>query len=315
MQIIIASTDAEISTAIAQQFDAWDIQANLSVVEATDDFHEALKSDNFDFIIADYLFDGIDIWKLAKLVNSKQLAAHALPIYLIEETCNTEIPPVLAKEYSFHVTPIMQLPHTVQAAKQRNHNIGYRRGPMPSDKATLLLIEDDEDAAEVVYQALKDNYEIDRASDGEQGVLLWTQKRHDLVLLDYMLPGLNGDEVLAKIMALNEDQPVVVMTAYDKSDYNKNFILNGASQYLPKPFTLADLRSQCQIVLSKAKLIYQSHYMDTKITRLSALAYELDHQLNKNNIDKAKRVMASIKAVLPSTVTEDDQAKWDGQLD
>jgi DNA-binding response OmpR family regulator len=216
---------------------------------------------------------------------------------------------VLAKEYLFKITPLMQLPHTLQTAHQHNYSTGYRRGPVPSDKPSILLIEDDEDAAEVVYQALKDGYIIDRASDGGQGLALWTNKRHELVLLDYMLPGLKGDEVLAQIMEVDKNQPVLVMTAYDRPEYNKNFLLNGASQYLSKPFTLANLRTQCQIIINKAKLIYQIHYTDTKFNQLSNLVYELDHHLSNNNSEKAKHVMASIKAILPYNLSEDDQLK------
>jgi DNA-binding response OmpR family regulator len=310
MKIIVASSDNEISNTIADQFTASGIQANLSVVEVTDDFIEELRSDNFDFIITDYSFDGIDIWQLSKVINSTQLAAHALPLYLIKETCDTEIPLILAKEYLFQITPLMELPHTLQAAYQHNHNTGYLRGPVPTDKPNILVIEDDEDAAEFVYLALKDSYDIDRTIDGEQGLALWTKKRHDLVLLDYMLPVIKGDEVLARIMAVDKNQPVVIMTAYDRPEYNKNFLLNGASQYLPKPFTLADLRTQCATIINKAKLIYQSHYTDMKINNLTNLVYELDHYLNNNNFEKARRVMASIKVILPNNLTEDDQLKW-----
>jgi len=159
----------------------------------------------------------------------------------------------------------------------------------------------------VVYQALRDSYEIDMATDGIQGLMLWKTKRHNLILLDYMLPGLKGDDVLYEIMEVDKNQPIIVMTAYDKPDSNQNFILNGASQYLPKPFLLDDIRRQCQIIINKSKLIYQTHYSEMKFTKLSSLVYELDHYLNSNNIEKAKRVMATIKTVMPNKLTEDDQ--------
>jgi DNA-binding response OmpR family regulator len=307
MKIIVASSDNEISHAIANQFAAWDISAKLSVVESTDSFIEELQSDNFDFIVADCSFDGIDIWQLAKLINSTQLAAHALPLYLIKETCDTEIPVVLAKEYSFQIIPLKELAQTLQITHTHNNNKGYLRGPVPSDKPTILVIEDDEDAAEFAYLALKDSYSVDRVNDGEQGLAQWTEKRHDLVLLDYMLPGFKGDEILKRIMEIDKNQPVIVMTAYDRSEYNKNFLLNGASQYLPKPFTLVELRKQCATIINKTKLIYQIHYTDTKFNKLSNLIYELDHYMNNNKNKEAKRVMESIKIMLPNKLSEDDQ--------
>lgn len=310
MKIIVASSDYEVSNAISAQFNEIISNAAISVVEAIDDFIEEIKSDQYDFIITDYYFDGIDIWQLSKLINSKQLAPHVLPLYLIKETCETEIPALLAKEYAFQITSLSELAETIQIAQFNNREAGYVRGQLGPAKPTLLVIEDDEDAAEVVYLALKDDYEIDRATDGEQGILLWKKKRHDLVLLDYMLPSLKGDEVLSEIMELDNNQPVVVMTAFDRPEYNKSFILNGASQYLPKPYTLTDLRSQCQILINKAKLIYQTHYTDMKLNKLSALVYELDHHLKNSNVEKARRVMESIKLVLPNNITEDAQVKW-----
>lgn len=307
MKIIVATSDHEISTAIVNQFTASDITAHLLVVETTDDFIEELKSDNSDLIVADYSFDGIDIWQLAKLINSIPLVTHALPLYLIEETCDTEIPMVLARECSFQITPIPQLPNTLQTSHQNNQHIGYKRGPVPTEKPNILVIEDDDDAAEFVYLALKDTYNIERASDGGEGLALWIKKRHNLVLLDYMLPVLKGNEVLASIMEIDQNQPVIFMTAYDQPNYNTNIILNGASQYLPKPFTLDDLRTQCQLIINKAKLIYQTHYTNTKLHNLSKLTDELDHHLNNNNIENAKRVIAVIKMILPGNLTDDDR--------
>jgi len=310
MNIIVATSDSETSSAIANQFTLLDIPAQLSVVSTTDDFIEELKRDKSDFIIADYIFDGSDIWQLAKLVNSVQLVNHALPLHLVEETCDTEIPMVLAKEYFFQVTPIQQLPHTLQESHQNNRIIGYSRGPAPTDKPSVLVIEDDDQAAEFVYLALKNTYNVEIACDGEEGLALWTKKRHNLVLLDYMLPGLKGDEVLNKIMEIDQNQPIIIMTAYDQPTFNRNFILNGASQYLPKPFTLDTIRNECQSIISKAKLIYQIHYTNTKLYNLSKLTNQLDHHINNNHIENAKRVMSLIKTILPNNLTDDDQLKW-----
>ncbi|OAI00918.1 hypothetical protein A1353_19105 [Methylomonas methanica] len=302
MNIIVASSDQVVIDSIIEHINGLP-SPTITVVESTDDFIEELKSGKHNCIVADYFFDGIDIWQLAKLVGSQKLLPYSLPIYLVNETCQTEIPPILAKEYGFNLVGVEQLPVVLSAMFQGE----YVRGRSIISKPSLLVIEDDEDAAEVVYQALRDSYEIDMATDGIQGLMLWKTKRHNLILLDYMLPGLKGDDVLYGIMEVDKNQPIIVMTAYDKPDSNQNFILNGASQYLPKPFLLDDLRRQCQIIINKSKLIYQTHYSEMKFTKLSSLVYELDHYLNSNNIEKAKRVMATIKTVMPNKLTEDDQ--------
>lgn len=304
MKVIVASSDYEISNAITKQFLGVE-NSNISVIETTDDFIEALKSDEYEFIVTDYSFDGTDIWQLSKLVNSKQLVRHAVPIYLISETCDTEVPLILAKEHHFQVISINDLLETLKKAD----NVGYVRGQRGQAKASILVIEDDEDAAEIVYEALKADYDVDRTQDGEQGVALWKKKRHDLILLDYMLPGLKGDEVLSEIMDVDKNQPIIVMTAFDKPEYNKEFILNGASQYLPKPYTLTDLRAQCVCQINKAKLIYQDYFYDQKQKKLRKLVYELERELKGSNIEKARRIIESIKLNLPNNLSEDEQAK------
>jgi glycosyltransferase involved in cell wall biosynthesis len=137
----------------------------------------------------------------------------------------------------------------------------------------------------------------------------WKKKRHDLILLDYMLPGRKGDEVLSEIMDVDKNQPIIVMTAFDKPEYNKDFILNGASQYLPKPYTLMELRAQCVSQINKAKLIYQDYYHDQKQKKLRNLVNELERELTVSNIEKARRIIDAIKINLPHSLSEDEQAR------
>ncbi|MBD9363823.1 response regulator [Methylomonas fluvii] len=304
MKVIVASSDYEISNAITNQILGVE-STSTSVIETTDDFIEALKSDEYDFIVTDYSFDGTDIWQLTKLINSKQLVGHAVPVYLISETCDTEVPVILAKEYNFQTISINDLVETLQMA----HCTGYVRGQRGQVKASVLVIEDDEDASEIVYEALKSDYDVDRATDGELGLALWKKKRHDLILLDYMLPGRKGDEVLSEIMDVDKNQPIIVMTAFDKPEYNKDFILNGASQYLPKPYTLMELRAQCVSQINKAKLIYQDYYHDQKQKKLRNLVNELERELTVSNIEKARRIIDAIKINLPHSLSEDEQAR------
>jgi len=308
MKLLVASNYSETIDALQDQLTLSDIKGDLTLVETVDDLVNELKKDIHDFIISEYSIDGADIWRLAKLINSTQLAAHTLPLYLINDTCETEIPLLLAKEHNFKGVSLADLAQTLKSAHEHNLSTGYVRGRQPPEKPTLLIIEDDADAAFFAYNALKDSYAIDIASDGESGLDLWNQKRHELVLLDYMLPGLKGDAVLVKMMDVDKNQPVIIMTAYDRPDRNQNMMLNGASEYLCKPFELPDLRTQCQAILNRAKLIYQAHYTDAKNQSLRNLLWVLNHALTNNEFDKAKRVARAIKLIFPDTPTEDEQA-------
>jgi DNA-binding response OmpR family regulator len=308
MKLLVASSYSGTAESLQDPLTLAGIKADLTFVETVDDLVKELKNDTHDFIITDYSVDGADIWQLSKLINSAPLAEHALPIFMINDTCETEIPLILAKEHAFKGVSLTDLGSTLQAAHAYNLNTGYVRGRQSPDKPTLLIIEDDTDAAFFAYHALKDQYDIDIVSDGESGLDLWINKRHELVLLDYLLPGIKGDAVLIKMMAVDKNQPVIIMTAYDRPERNQNMMLNGASEYLCKPFDLLDLRAQCQSLLNRAKLIYQAHYTDAKNQTLRNLLWVLNHSLSNNDFDKAKRVAKAIKLIFPDTPTEDEQA-------
>lgn len=304
MKVIVTSSDAEINNAISHNLSS--IQGIvISFIETTDDFIEALILDDYDVIISDYLFDGIDIWQLTKLINSKQLVKHALPVYLISETCSTEIPPILANAHHFRLTTLKELSKALHSLE----SLQCKRGQI---RASIIVIEDDEDASDIVCEALKGDYDVDKAPNGEQGLALWKEKRHDLILLDYMLPGLKGDEVLSEVMEIDENQPIIVLTAFDRPEYNKEFLLNGAGQYLRKPYSLTDLRAQCISLLSKSTLLHQDRYYHQKQTKIKELVTKLELALRSGCNTDVWRIIDDIKANLPSDLSDDEQSKlWE----
>jgi DNA-binding response OmpR family regulator len=212
---------------------------------------------------------------------------------------------MLAREHGFRAVSLESLPEEFQKALETTEN--WR----PSQKPSLILLEDDEDAITIAKLALEKEYAIDIARNGSDGLKLWKQKRHNLVLLDYMLPGMKGNEVLTEIMAIDNNQPVIVMTAYDKPELNKDFILNGASQYLPKPFTLTELRMHCRMVLNKSNLIYQSCYHEMIFKKLTKQIFELDSCIRQNNLKKAQAVIGDIRQELALQLSEDDLINFD----
>jgi DNA-binding response OmpR family regulator len=302
MKLLIASCNDEIKEAILDQLAFEGINCNqVTVVNTVDKFVNTLKSDVYNLVIAEYGITGADIWQLVKLT----LSAHAIPLFLIEESCDHEIPPLLAREHSFNVVSLGELGVAVTSISQ---GIGNYPGCLSSTKHQMLIIEDDEDAAYSAYHALKDSYNIDTAKDGLSGFDLWANKRHDLVLLDLMLPVMNGDEVLKKIMAIDEHQPVIVVTGHDRIYSSNDLLLNGASEYLSKPYSMATLKSLCQTTLVRAKLIYQSHYDNMKLNNLRNLIWAMDQAMSQNNTKKVQRIMAALTTHLVGRPTEDELA-------
>jgi hypothetical protein len=126
MKLLIASSIDEIIAEIRSQLATVGIKGDqLTFVDTVDSFVKKLKTDAYHFIIADYAIEGADIWQLAKLINSAPLSAHTLPLFLIKETCELEIPSLLAREHSFSVVSLNEFGAIVTSAYHDNQSIGY----------------------------------------------------------------------------------------------------------------------------------------------------------------------------------------------
>jgi len=106
----------------------------------------------------------------------------------------------------------------------------------------ILVIDDEPRIVHFISRALEaEGYGVDAAYDGEHGLELARQGRHELVLLDLLLPAMNGVSVLKGILKARPDQRVLVLSALSDVQSKVRCLELGASDYLPKPFALAEL--------------------------------------------------------------------------
>lgn len=296
-KILIASCFYDLAHKIEDQFLTAGLQAELTVVNTTDDLLTALNQQQYDALFSEYSITDIDIWKLSSLINSSRFSKQPVPLFLIQETCETEIPSILSREYRFKVVAIEQITDALNIP------------PNPDDfKPKLLIIEDDPHAANIAFHALKEHYAIYIANDGETGFKQWQQQRHDLILLDLMLPHWSGEKVLAKVMGIDENQPVIIVTAFSGTENHKNLVINGASEFLGKPYLLPDLRNLCRMVYHRAKLVSEIHYREDKFKVLGQQLWLLQHCLDKNDSANCQRILQRLQAILPmNTPTDDEQ--------
>lgn len=113
---------------------------------------------------------------------------------------------------------------------------------------TILIIDDDLHIGNMLQEALtKEGYQVLRAYSGTEAVLVLEHNRPDLVLLDLMLPGLSGEEVLPKIKSI----PVIVVSAKVDIDNKVNLLLGGAADYITKPFSMKELLARITVQLRK----------------------------------------------------------------
>lgn len=114
----------------------------------------------------------------------------------------------------------------------------------------ILIIDDDIHIGNVLEETLsKEGYEISRAYSGTEALFVLSQSKPDLVLLDLMLPGLNGEEVLPKIKGI----PVIVVSAKMDIDHKVDVLLGGAVDYVTKPFNMKELSARISVHLRNAE--------------------------------------------------------------
>jgi DNA-binding response OmpR family regulator len=121
-------------------------------------------------------------------------------------------------------------------------------------RATILVVDDEEAVQRMLTFPLeREGYRVVTAADGETALERFASERPDLVLLDVMLPGMDGLEVCRRIRA-GSSVPIVMLTARDDEIDKVLGLEIGADDYVTKPFSLAELRSRIRAVLRRAQL-------------------------------------------------------------
>ena len=115
---------------------------------------------------------------------------------------------------------------------------------------TIAVIEDDQHIGNIIENALKkEGYETLRAYSGTEAVYLLSHNIPDLILLDLMLPGLAGEEILPKMDGI----PVIVVSAKVGIDDKVNLLLSGAVDYITKPFEIRELLARIFCAISQRR--------------------------------------------------------------
>ncbi|HEY1500502.1 MAG TPA: response regulator transcription factor [Acidobacteriaceae bacterium] len=118
-----------------------------------------------------------------------------------------------------------------------------------------LVVEDEARVAENIAEALRENagVAVDVAGTGPDGVELGRQPNYDLIVLDLMLPGMDGLTVLKAIRARGQTAPVLVLTAVGEKTSIVNLLNAGADDYLGKPFDLGELLARAKALIRRGK--------------------------------------------------------------
>jgi two-component system copper resistance phosphate regulon response regulator CusR len=116
----------------------------------------------------------------------------------------------------------------------------------------ILIVEDERKTAEYLQQGLREHgFSVDHAGDGIDGLHLAAEENYQLVILDVMLPGRSGWEVLAELRKL-KSTPVLFLTARDRVEDRVRGLELGADDYLVKPFAFSELLARIRTVLKRS---------------------------------------------------------------
>ncbi|EAR54860.1 hypothetical DNA-binding response regulator [Photobacterium sp. SKA34] len=116
----------------------------------------------------------------------------------------------------------------------------------------VLVIEDDVTTREFIAQGLREHgFVVDEAEDGHQGLMMATSCEYQLIILDRMLPILDGLKVLAALRATENETPILILSAMDSVEDRVAGLTAGSDDYLTKPFALAELIARANILVKR----------------------------------------------------------------
>lgn len=194
----------------------------------------------FDAIVCGTVFEDTDCWRFLRMIRSGRFGGFPdTPAFVI---CDAEEQPALE--------PILDF-HTQLIARDEPDRIAERIAQFEVERVrtSVLIIEDEEHAASAAARALEKHFEVEVACTGDDGLERWRARHHKLVLLDLMLPGMPGKEVLAEMLKDNPQQPVIIITALGEAERHQDLMLAGATEFLAKPLDLHFLAATCSRIL------------------------------------------------------------------
>ncbi len=168
----------------------------------------------------------------------------------------------------------------------------------------ILIVDDDVHISNMLYEILKkENFRVSRAYSGTEALLFLSNEKPDLILLDLMLPGLSGEEIIEKIKEI----PVIVISAKDDVNDKVNLLMTGACDYITKPFDTKELIARIKVQFRKNKysktennLIFDDINLDKN--KMTVFCGEKNVKLTKTEYAILKLLMENSSQVITKTI-------------
>lgn len=172
---------------------------------------------------------------------------------------------------------------------------------------TIAIVDDDIHISDMLTEVLtREHYNVIRAYSGTEALYLLSENRPDLILLDLMLPGLSGEEVLPHI----ENIPVIVLSAKIDVQDKVSLLLGGAADYMTKPFDINELLARITVQLRKAKQPVNTAFLSVGDLTLNSNTLTLtvnNHEVKLTRTEYAilKLLMGNPKQVISKSMILD----------
>src|SRR6202451_2989069 len=169
---------------------------------------------------------------------------------------------------------------------------------MKNDKPSILVVEDEAKMRRLLeLQLAEEGFDARTAGDAETGLQLLGKEPFDVVVTDFKLPGMSGLDFLHAVKRVNADLPVVMMTAFGTVESAVDAMKAGASDYVLKPFSLAEL------VLVIRKELASHHLRQENRDLREALGHRYEYKNIVARSDKMQAVLALVERVAPTNST------------
>ena len=132
----------------------------------------------------------------------------------------------------------------------------------------VLIIEDDKILSKTIEQCLSGKYDTDRAFDGEEGISYAEQGIYDAIILDLMMPIMNGYEVISSLRKKKIFTPILILTAKDGLDDKLKGFRLGADDYLVKPFNREELIARIDAIIRRSSGNYTENILEFQELKL-----------------------------------------------
>lgn len=159
----------------------------------------------------------------------------------------------------------------------------------------ILIVEDNTDIHNLIKEVLeKEKYKVLDSYSGTEALMVLEKENVDLILLDLMLPGLNGEEIIKKV----KDIPIIVISAKISPEDKVNVLLNGANDYITKPFSTEELLARIKVQFRIKKDKKENNNMVLKYKQIELNQKNHTVHIGENQIYLTKTEFAILKQLL-----------------